>query len=325
MYQNQFQKYAPSPFEEQDIAPHVVSDEGAIMSQPVVHAAMRRSVGQIFYTAGFEEFQPSALETITDLALDYFSRLARSLNEYLEMPRVAVAWQETVRAGVPASLGPAAAVPREVRQAVVGLRPLYTAEEALLQTLAQNSIDLRGLEAYVREEADKLTAKLAVLHERMKAHLAELLRPALLEDGGEGGVNAFADGSDQFVGGDFAEDLDEDFFGFKDLGLDKEFGLASLSVPLHLLQNRMHAAYQSQNTVYVSFVPFPPLMLSHFTRIAMLTASFLPTASPIRPHSPCPTPTPSLRSAGPHCGPRSSSCRPSSPASWRRCRRTARR
>ena len=82
----------------------------------------------------------------------------------------------------------------------------------------------------------------------MTAHLSELLRPALAADAGADGVNAFNDGSEQFVGGDFAEDLGEDFFGFKELGLDKEFGLAGLSVPLHLLQNRMHSAYQAQNT-----------------------------------------------------------------------------
>jgi len=60
----------------------------------------------------------------------------------------------------------------------------------------------------------------------------------------------FNDGSDQFVGGDFAEDIGDDFFGFKELGLDKEFGLSSLSVPLHLLQGRMHSTYQTQNTRY---------------------------------------------------------------------------
>ena len=67
-------------------------------------------------------------------------------------------------------------------------------------------------------------------------------------EAGADGVGAFNDGSEQFVGGDFAEDIDEDFFGFKELGLDKELGLESLSVPFHLLQNRMRNAYQSQNT-----------------------------------------------------------------------------
>jgi transcriptional activator SPT7 len=74
-----------------------------------------------------------------------------------------------------------------------------------------------------------------------------LQRPALGDHAGTDGVGAFNDGSDQFVGGDFAEDLDEDFFGFRELGLAEEFGLESLSVPLHLLQNRMHNAYQAQN------------------------------------------------------------------------------
>lgn len=56
------------------------------------------------------------------------------------------------------------------------------------------------------------------------------------------------------MGGDFAEDIDEDYLGLKELGLDKEFGLSSLSVPLHLLQNRVHNAYQAQNPTYVSLL-----------------------------------------------------------------------
>jgi len=79
----------------------------------------------------------------------------------------------------------------------------------------------------------------------MKAHLADLLRPALT-DGGADGSGAFNDGSEQFVGGDFAEELGEDFFGFKALGLDKEMGLEMLSVPLHLLQSRVRNQYQMQ-------------------------------------------------------------------------------
>ena len=88
-------------------------------------------------------------------------------------------------------------------------------------------------------------------------------RPALGDHAGADGVGAFNDGSEQFVGGDFAEDLDEDFFGFRELGLAEELGLESLSVPLHLLQNRMHSAYQAQNQGPVAntgliFSPPPP-------------------------------------------------------------------
>jgi transcriptional activator SPT7 len=126
------------------------------------------------------------------------------------------------------------------------------------------------LESYVRDDVERLGSKLGVMHNRMKEHLAELLvsatlvsrllrchnglqlqRPALDPNAGADGAGAFTDGSEQFIGGDFAEEIGEDFFGFKELGLDQEFGLASLSVPLHLLQNRMHSAYQAQNTRYV--------------------------------------------------------------------------
>lgn len=37
--------------------------------------------------------------------------------------------------------------------------------------------------------------------------------------------------------GSFGEDLGEDFFGFKELGLDKEFGLESLAVRTCLFLN----------------------------------------------------------------------------------------
>ena len=105
--------------------------------------------------------------------------------------------------------------------------------------------------------------KLVVMHERMKAHLTDLLRPALV-DAGADGEGAFNDGSEQFVTGDFAEELEEDYFGFKELGLDKEFGLSSISVPMHLLQSKVHNVYQgnsanSATAAAMLFEALPPL------------------------------------------------------------------
>ena len=234
MYQNQFQKYDPEPFVEQDIEAHVVSDDGPVMAPWVARAALQRSVGKIFYHAGFEEVQPSALEAVTDLAADFFDKIGRTLAGYMQAPKK------------PSTVKSTATAPQHVEW-----KPKYTTEETLLHCLQENGMDVEALESYVKDDVDRLSSKLATMYDRMKAHLADLLRPAL-NDAGPDGSNAFNDGSEQFVGGDFAEDLDEDFFGFKELGLDKEFGLASLSVPLHLLQNRMHNAYQAQNPRYVS-------------------------------------------------------------------------
>ncbi|MCJ1311393.1 Transcriptional activator spt7 [Agyrium rufum] len=245
MYQNQFQKYAPEPFHEQDIEPHVLFDDGPVMDHNVCRATMQRSIGKIFYHAGFEEFQPSALEAMTDIANDYFVKLSRSLAELLQTPKIPVP--------VPPSTVAIGSMSASETEKIV-CKSKYTLEESILMTLQENGTDLEALENYVKEDADRTGTKLTVVHDRMKAHLAELLRPALA-DGGPDGANAFHDGSEQFVGGDFAEDLDEDFFGFKELGLDKEFGLASLTVPLHLLQNRMHNAYQAQNTSSATTLP----------------------------------------------------------------------
>ena len=239
MYQNQFQKYDPEPFLDRDIEPIAVSEDGPVLSGPVSRAALQRSVAKIFYQAGFEDFQPSALEAVTDLAGEHFRNLTSTLFDYTQKPKKAVT----------------TTMPGSAEQTTTW-QPKYTAEEAVLQALQEHGVELESLESYVKEDVDRMSGKLGVLHERMKSHLADLLRPALSSDAGPDGVNAFNDGSEQFVGGDFAEDLDEDFFGFKELGLDKEFGLSSLSVPLHLLQNRMHNAYQaSQNNKYVFTTP----------------------------------------------------------------------
>jgi transcriptional activator SPT7 len=233
MYQNQFQKYDPEPFIEADVEPVVVSEEGAVMSPYVCRAAMQRSVAKIFYHAGFEEFQPSALESITDIAGQFFQNLVRSLGVYREAPKMKSDSPVTAPNGLSTSW-----VPR------------FTQEEALLHALHANGVELETLETYVKDDVERLGSKLAGMHDRMRSYYAELLRPALDGAAGPDGAGAFNDGSEQFVGGDFAEDIGEDFFGFKELGLDKEFGI-SFSVPLHLLQNRMHNAYAAQNTKYV--------------------------------------------------------------------------
>lgn len=196
------------------------------MAGETCKAAMQRSVAKIFYHAGFEELQPSALEVVTDIAGDYFQKLVRSFNVFRE-----------------AEKKPATSVYAE-RGAK--FQPRFTNEEVILHTLSQLGHEVDVLEAYARDDVPKLGSRLGVIHDRMKAHLADLLRPALHGDAGPDGAGAFNDGSEQFVGGDFAEELGEDFFGFKSLGLDQELGLEVLSVPLHLLQSRVRSQFQTQ-------------------------------------------------------------------------------
>lgn len=232
LYQNQFQRYEPQPFMEADIQPTVVSEDGPLMAPYVCRATLQRSVGKIFYHAGFEEFQPSALDAVTDIAAKFFQNLVASLGIYREAPKT--------RSDTPITLP---------NGKTTNWAPRFTQEEAVLHALHANGVDLETLETYVKDDVDRLGTKLAGMHDRMRSYYAELLRPAL-DNAGADGAGAFNDGSEQFVGGDFAEDIGEDFFGFKELGLDREFGL-TFSVPLHLLQNRVHNAYARQDNRYV--------------------------------------------------------------------------
>ncbi|PFH56377.1 hypothetical protein XA68_16596 [Ophiocordyceps unilateralis] len=226
VYSNQFPKSNVEPFLEQDIEPHFIADDGPAMAAEACQDALKRSIAKILYLQGFEELQPSAIDTLTGVAADYFQTISRTLNVYREAEKVTVQTSQGSQ-----------------------LRARFTPEEVVLHTLEENGHDVASLDAYAKDDVDRLTSKLGALHERMKLHLTDLLRPALSADAGADGVGAFRDGSDQFMSGDFAEDLGEDFFGFRALGLDKEMGLDSFSVPFHLLHSRVRSQYQMQTQV----------------------------------------------------------------------------
>lgn len=217
---------------EQDVPPHVMNDEGPVVAPWVCKSALQRSVAKVFYHAGFEEYQPSAIDVATDVASDFFQKIGQTMKSYMEAPKVPISDHE------------------ENATSASQWKRAYTEPEAALHTLSSVGTNVEALESYIKDDVERLGTKLTGVHDRLRSMLTEMLRPALA-DGGEDGSRAFADGSEQFVGGDFAEDIDEDFFGFKELGLDKELGLTTLSVPLHLLQNRMYNAAQAQHPRYV--------------------------------------------------------------------------
>ena len=48
-------------------------------------------------------------------------------------------------------------------------------EENVLHALDEQGLDVEALESYVKDDVERLGTKLGVMHERMKAHLADLL------------------------------------------------------------------------------------------------------------------------------------------------------
>lgn len=115
------------------------------MAPWVCRSALQRSVGKIFYHAGFEDFQPSALEAATDVASEYFAKLVDAFKCFREQPK-----EEAERSP-------------------------FSFEEQVLHSMHEHGLDLDELETYVTSDVDRLGTKLGVVHERMKMHLADLL------------------------------------------------------------------------------------------------------------------------------------------------------
>ena len=270
-----------------------MNDEGPVVSPWVCKAALQRSVAKIFYHTGFEEYQPSALDAVADIAADFFQKIGETLKSYMESPKVPVG------DGV------------ENTSAASQWKRPYTEPEIVLHTLSSVGVDIESLETYIKDDVERLGSKLSTVHDRLRSLLSELLRPALT-DAGEDGSNAFNDGSEQFVGGDFAEDIDEDFFGFKELGLDKEFGLATLSVPLHLLQNRMFTAAQSQNTRFVRSHSTCSQRVLIFPAVPRKPLPFFR----LQPHTRASRPTQCSRRSAWRSSSSATSCKPTTTSPW---------
>ena len=156
MYSNQFQKYEPTPFLEQDAEATVVSDDGPFMAPWLCRATFQRSIAKVFFHAGFEEFQPSALDAVTDVASSYFQNLVQCMAAYAETSRIRD--MET----------------RDLSDATQAQKQA-SFEENVLHALDEQGLDVEALESYVKDDVERLGTKLGVMHERMKAHLADLL------------------------------------------------------------------------------------------------------------------------------------------------------
>lgn len=165
-------------------------------------ALMERANIKLLYAAGFEDVQPNALDAFNEITIEYMKMLGKLMKEYSE------------------SL------------------TNFSLEEMLRHTLHESGVDnLQVLENYVVEDVDKQAERLLNLKGRMQQFLHDFVHGTV--DSARDGSTLFEEGSDQFISGNFAEETGEDFFGFKELGLEAEFGMASLSVPLRLLQGRL--------------------------------------------------------------------------------------
>ncbi|KAN0062669.1 Transcriptional activator spt7 [Thecaphora frezii] len=135
-----------------------------------------------------------------------------------------------------------------------------SAEAMILHSLLESgNTNVVGLESYIRDDVERYGGKMSDLLRKLKQsykeQLAQSTERGVLEDDA-----LFADGSEALMSGNFAEELGDDFFGFREMGLDRELGISGLTVPSRLFHGRGPArmAAAAKGIVKEEVLPYPP-------------------------------------------------------------------
>lgn len=213
MHSSPLAPYNPADIVEPDLDPESRLPNRDTLDEEASCAALRRNVAKIAMHSGFEETEVMALDALTEIAGDYLQKLGRSLKMWMESHEPS--------------------------------KQNLSFEDILLNVLEDHGVEsISSLEFYIKNDIERHHNKLVDQKKKLALFVADLLRP----NGNELNDTEFKDGSEQFLTGDFSEEIGDDFFGFKELGLDRELGLESMSVPLHLLQSRFSIS-NMQSTV----------------------------------------------------------------------------
>ncbi|GAV27974.1 hypothetical protein PMKS-001442 [Pichia membranifaciens] len=215
-----------------------------LMTEEIASHSLQKSVSAIAMANGFQSTAPSCAVLLTEIAKVYMCNLAKSMKLHLESNSIN-------------------------KMPIKGNKPV-TCRDVLQLVLEYNGVEKPDvLYSYYKEHMTKQNRKLIDLKYSLENFLRDLLRPGM-QDISE---TQFNDDSEQFVNGDFSDEIGEDFFGFKELGLDKEFGLLTSNIPLHLLQSKLSYQFNQMNKhmakrIYEDFeeVKFPKLRKRDITK-----------------------------------------------------------
>ncbi|KAK3835424.1 MAG: hypothetical protein JOS17DRAFT_681839, partial [Linnemannia elongata] len=185
---------APIPPHEGPLPPLVINDATG-------RAMVSQVASKLLAHAGFQGAQASALAVMTDITVDFFLNLGRTLRGYTDLYNKGM-----------------------------------TAEEILLHTLHENGVSGVGdLEGYIREDVERYGNKLQDIHRKLETSYTDVVNTTLNEGHNVDADFEFQEDDDAFTSGNFigggTDDLGEDFFGFRELGIDREFGVGKLTIP----------------------------------------------------------------------------------------------
>ncbi|KAH7334716.1 hypothetical protein B0J17DRAFT_88252 [Rhizoctonia solani] len=138
-------------------------------------------------------------------------------------------------------------------------------EQIVLHALAEHGIsEVQDLERYIKDDVERYGTRLQDMERKLVHAYDEQTQASAMEDD-----ELFDEENENLVMGGFAGELGEDFFGLRELGLDQEFGLTSLSIPRKLLRSRRNNALNS-NATKEPQLPYPPAPPFHPVHTASL-------------------------------------------------------
>lgn len=174
------------------------------MNQDITESFMFKITSKLCMDAGFESTERVAVSTINEIACLHMNNLIKTIKVHMET---------------------------NSENKIADFNELNEV------SLLQNGVDRPELlYSYYEKNYVKKQKKLKEIKFKLNNFLKMLLRPSL-KDLSE---RNFDDESSSYLTGDFSNELTgDDFFGFKELGLDKEFNIMNKSIPLHLLAVQM--------------------------------------------------------------------------------------
>nr|XP_019042309.1 hypothetical protein I302_08911 [Kwoniella bestiolae CBS 10118]OCF21239.1 hypothetical protein I302_08911 [Kwoniella bestiolae CBS 10118] len=202
---------------------------------------LKRASAALLAHSGFEGANEIALDMFTRVAVDHLTNIGKTFRLLMD-----------------------------------GFSNKMTSEEIILHALHENGeIQTEDLEAHMKDDIERESVKVGDMQRKIRQAFKEVTTAPVIEDD-----MMFANNGEMLMDGNFADELGEDFLGLRDLGIDKEFGLSSLTVPSSLFYGRRKrlAAAQGDDKEDLPDYPPPPPFIP-------LNISSIPTHLPALLHA----------------------------------------
>ncbi|KAI8636118.1 hypothetical protein BD408DRAFT_426659 [Parasitella parasitica] len=162
------------------------------------HQMAQKVLSKLLAHAGFEGAKIGALNVLTDVMTEYLTNIGKTLKCY---------WDDYGHE--------------------------MDGDEILSHSLYENGVlDMSELEGYVHDDIERNIHRLDDVKRRLQTSYQDMLSGPIdrpVQDDEE-----LLNEDETFITGVFGEDIGEDYFGFKSIGLDQEYNLDALNIPSRL-------------------------------------------------------------------------------------------